>query len=119
MNLPGRANRNVPDEVAAGLLLAALRTCCWVNSPRAALVPATKLLNCSSALAWAAPDSAIQVAASAAPKVFFNVEFISVLLRVGDRHEDVAIAVRLHGRHHAALLHLFQQARRAVVADAQ
>src|SRR5258708_229782 len=52
MNLPGRANTKVP--LAGVEPLGASRwvffTCFWVNSPLAALVVATKDLNCASAL---------------------------------------------------------------------
>ena len=38
---------------------------------------------------------------------------------VSIRHQHFAIAVGLHGGNHARLLHLFDQPRRAVVADHQ
>ena len=55
MNLPGRANRKVPLDSGTAFEVSDFFSCCWVNSPLAALVVATKVLNWSRAPALAAP----------------------------------------------------------------
>src|SRR5437763_10700499 len=104
MNLPGRANTKVPDDTAGVLPVADLRCWVWVNSPRAALVPATKDLNCSRALAQAEPVRASALAASTVARMVFIFMFVidDSLFCLRRRHQDVAVAVRLHRRHQAA-----------------
>src|SRR5205085_11992275 len=92
---PGRANTKLPVEAGSALPAAGLlRTCVWVNSPRAALVPATKDLNWSRAPAEAVALRARVLAAIRAASESFSFIFFIDMFLVG--WARCAHALRLH-----------------------
>src|SRR5450830_1878333 len=83
MNLPGRANSNVPlagVDTFALPLASAFLTCRCTKSPLADLVPAAKLLNCSSALAEALAANSRLQATLAAPMIIFVAKVVFFML---------------------------------------
>src|ERR1700731_4067240 len=100
MNLPGRANTNVPEDtlVALALPLPVLTRRC-VKSPLADCVVLTKLLNCAkaSALASAGMNAAHEI--TTANKVLGKENFINsypmssinLLGTLSGRHQDFAV----------------------------
>src|SRR5215472_13441327 len=82
----------------------------WMKLARAVCVSRTNARSLSSDAASA------RVTTNANAKSATRRRTSSIL---AGRGEDLPIAVRLHGRHEARSLHLFDQARRSVVSDAQ
>src|SRR5574337_801805 len=83
----------------------------WLKSARPLLASAVKSRSACSA-SPAAADSAASASAAAATRR-------RAALLVTPRHQQLAVAVGRHRRHQPRLLHLLEQPRGAVVADAQ
>src|SRR5690554_2384184 len=109
-NCPGRRNENSPDWGALPCDWASVR--CWLNWPVAAGTSAMKVRNCAEASA----AHAIKGLAARHTAATICLIFIGGIPRW---NQDFTIAIGLHGGDEPGLLHLLEQASRAVIAYAQ